>query len=123
VLLAGARSWDPGEEAFAAHVGIRAFSIDELSDAAALIAAVTETGAQSVYLHIDLDVLDPGEIAGLLDPEPFGLAASTLVSTIKAMRESFTLAGATVAAYAPASPAQTVDDAPTLLRIIGALAS
>ncbi|MFC5501165.1 arginase family protein [Lysinimonas soli] len=123
VLLVGARSWDPGEEAFAVEAGIRSFSVDELADATALVAAVAETGAQSVYLHIDLDVLDPGEIAGLLDPEPFGLAASSLVAAVKALRGPFVLAGATIAAYAPASPAETVDDAPTILRIIGALAS
>jgi arginase len=123
VLLAGERSWDPGEDEFAAAAGIRAFSVDDLADAATLVEAVTATGAESVYLHIDLDVLDPGEIAGLLDPEPFGLAASTLVATIRALRERFALAGATIAAYAPASSAETVDDAPTILRIIGALAT
>jgi arginase len=123
VLLAGERSWDPGEDEFAAAAGIRSFTVDELTDAAALVEAVAATGAEAVYVHIDLDVLDPGEIAGLLDPEPFGLAASTLVAAIRALRERFALAGATIAAYAPASPAETVDDAPTILRIIGALAA
>ncbi len=122
-LLAGARSWDPGEDAFVAESGIRAFTVDDLSAVSGLVAAVAETGAESVYLHIDLDVLDPGEIAGLLDPEPFGLAASTLVAAIKALRERFALAGATIAAYAPASTAEIVDDSPTILRIIGALAA
>ncbi len=123
VLLAGERSWDPAEDEFVAAVGIRAFSVDELTDAAALVEAVAASGAEAVYLHIDLDVLDPGEIAGLLDPEPFGLAASALVGAIKALRGRFDLAGATIAAYAPASPAEIVDDAPTILRIIGALAA
>jgi len=45
------------------------------------------------------------------------------VGAIRALRERFTLAGATIAAYAPASPAETVEDAPTILRIIGALAA
>lgn len=123
VLLAGERSWDPGEDAFVAEAGIRTLSVDDLADAATLVDAVAETGAESVYLHIDLDVLDPGEIAGLLDPEPFGLAASTLVTTIKALRARYTLAGATIAAYAPASESEAMDDAPTILRIIGALAA
>jgi arginase len=122
-LLAGARSWDAGEDAFATEVGIRAFAVEELADPSTLVSAVAETGAGSVYLHIDLDVLDPAEIAGLLDPEPFGLSVSTLVETIKALRERFDLAGATIAAYAPASTSEIVDDAPTLLRIIGALAA
>jgi arginase len=123
VVLAGERSWDDSEHAYATETGIRCLRVDELADAAALVDAVAATGARSVYVHIDLDVLDPAEIAGLLDPEPFGLAASTLVSTIKSLRARFTLAGATIASYAPASREDSVDDAPTILRIIGALAA
>ncbi|MEP6842441.1 MAG: arginase family protein [Pseudolysinimonas sp.] len=121
VLLAGARYWDPGEDAFAPEAGIRAFTVDEVSNPAVLVDAVAETDAQSVYLHIDLDVLDPAEIAGLLDPEPFGLSAAALVATIKALRARFTLAGATIASYAPAGPDDIANDAPTILRVIAAL--
>jgi len=121
VLIAGARSWDAGEDTFAAEAGIRSFSAEELNDPGGLVDAVANTGAESVYLHIDLDVLDPAEIAGLLDPEPFGLSAAALVAAIKALRARFTLAGATIAAYAPAGPDDIADDAPTILRVIAAL--
>jgi arginase len=121
VLLAGARSWDPGEDAFAAEVGIRALTVDELADPASLVDAVAATGAASVYLHIDLDVLDPSELAGLLDPEPFGVSAAGLAGAIKALRARFPLAGATIAAYAPAGDDDIADDAPTILRVIAAL--
>ncbi len=123
VFLAGARSWDPGEEVFAAKAGIRTFGVDELADPAALVEAVVASGAASVYLHVDLDVLDPAELAGLLDPEPFGLPASALVAAIKALTKRLPLSGATLAAYAPISEASKVDDAPTILRIVGALAA
>jgi arginase len=123
VTLAGARSWDPGEEAYAAEQGIRAFSVDELADPAALVEAVAATGATSVYLHVDLDVLDPAELGGLLDPEPFGLASTALIAAIKALTAKLPLAGATIAAYAPSSEAGRDDDAPTILRIVGALAT
>lgn len=123
VVLAGARSWDAGEQAYAAEAGIRAFGVDELDDPAALVEAVVATGATSVYLHVDLDVLDPAEFDGLLDPEPFGLTAAGLVTAIKAVTARLPLAGATLAAYAPGSEQGRIDDAPTLLRIVGALAS
>lgn len=121
VLLAGARSWDPGEDAYAAEAGIRAFTVAELTDPAALVDAVAETGAEAVYLHIDLDVLDPAELAGLLDPEPFGLSAAALAAAIRALRARFGLAGATIASYAPSAPDDIADDAPTILRVIAAL--
>ncbi|HWM34462.1 MAG TPA: arginase family protein [Pseudolysinimonas sp.] len=121
VVLAGARSWDEGEQVFAGESGIRALSVEELADPAALVEAVTATGAGAVYLHIDLDVLDPAEFAGLLDPEPFGLAPAALVAAITALTAALPLAGATIAAYAPASEEGRIDDAPTILRIVGAL--
>lgn len=121
VLLAGARSWDPGEDAFAAEAGIRSLSVEQLGDPAGLVDAVAETGAESIYLHIDLDVLDPGELLGLLDPEPFGLSGAALAAAIKALRARFELAGATIAAYAPANADEATEDAPTILRVIAAL--
>jgi arginase len=123
VFLAGARSWDPGEEVFASESGIRAFTVGELADPAALVEAVAASGAASVYLHIDLDVLDPSELAGLLDPEPFGLSATALVAAVKALTARLPMSGATLAAYAPGSEEGRIDDAPTLLRIVGALAA
>ncbi|HEX7835048.1 MAG TPA: arginase family protein, partial [Pseudolysinimonas sp.] len=80
-------------------------------------------GLDRVWLHVDLDVLDPSEFAGLLDPEPFGLPVAGLVAAIKALTTKLPLSGATLAAYAPNSEAGKIDDAPTLLRIVGALAS
>jgi len=123
VILAGARSWDEGEEAFVAETGLRAFAVSELADPSELVDAVAATGATAVYLHIDLDVLDPAELGGLLDPEPFGLSASALVAAVKALRARFVLAGAALTAYAPNSPdgEQAADDAATILRIIAAL--
>jgi arginase len=121
VFLAGARSWDPGEEAYAAQAGIRSYAVDELADPASLVAGVVDSGATAVYLHVDLDVLDPAEFSGLLDPEPFGLPVPGLVAAITALTEALPLAGATIAAYAPASEEGRIDDASTLLRIVGAL--
>ncbi|MFW8746031.1 arginase family protein, partial [Mesorhizobium japonicum] len=89
----------------------------------ALVAAGEASGATSVYLHVDLDVLDPAELRGLLDPAPFGVAASALTAAIRALVARFELAGATVASYAPTGPEDLADDGPTILRIIGALGS
>jgi arginase len=120
VVLAGARSWDAEEDRFATAESIASVAADAV-DGDALVAAVTASGADAVYLHVDLDVLDPGELRGLLDPEPFGVPAGRLTSAIRALVERFPLAGATVAAYAPAEPEDLADDGPTILRIIGAL--
>jgi arginase len=82
---------------------------------------VEATGAPSVYLHIDLDVLDPSEIEGVGFPEPFGMTATGLVACIAALLERWPLAGASILEFAPASPQDAVTDLPTILRLIGAL--
>ncbi|MCU1409555.1 MAG: Arginase [Rhodoglobus sp.] len=122
VVLAGARSFDPGEDAFVAERGIRAITADQVSPES-VIAAVEATGASTVYVHIDLDVLDPADITGLGAPEPFGVRATVLVETIRALLARFPLAGAGITEFAPASPEDAVEDLPTILRLIGALNS
>jgi arginase len=121
VILCGARDIDPAEAELIRERTVTSLSVDELGSPDALLAAVRATGANSFYLHIDLDVLDPATFDGLADLMPFGLSVEVLNRTITALREEFTLAGATIAGFAPASPEAATDDLPTILRIIGAL--
>jgi arginase len=121
IVLAGMRATDPGEDEYIAAAGIKSLGIEKLGSPKALLAALKATGAASVYLHIDLDVLDPAEIAGLSYPLPFGLETATLIALIRAVKTKFPIAGATIAQFSPASPEEAVDDLPTILRIIGAI--
>ena len=120
VLLVGARSWDPGEEAWIAERGIRSIPVDEASPDA-VRSALGASDASGVYVHVDLDVLDPAELRGLSDPEPFGLSTSQVLDAIGAARDALPLAGAGVCCYSPASDADVSDDMATILRIVGAL--
>ncbi len=120
VILAGCRAFDPAEDDCIAAHSLRCIEAGDVSGET-LIAAIEATGAASVYLHIDLDVLDPEDISGLGYPEPFGVRAGDLVDTVKAILERFPLAGAGITEFAPSSPADAVDDMPTILRLVGAL--
>lgn len=121
IVLAGIRATDEGEEDFIAAAGIPRIGVENLATADALLEAIAASGASSVYLHIDIDVLDPAEIAGLSDPVPFGITAANLTELIRAVKSRYPLAGASLAGFAPASPEAAVDDMGTLLRVIGAL--
>ena len=122
VVLAGARSYDDGEAQYIAAHHIASVDAQSISTET-LVAAVEATGATSVYIHIDVDVIDPSEFAGVGSPEPFGVGASALVDSIKGLLSRFTLAGAGITEFAPSSAASAVDDLPTLLRLVGALAA
>ncbi|WP_341952398.1 arginase family protein [Salinibacterium sp. TMP30] len=122
LILAGVRSADPEEDAYIQDAGIRSIGVIEFS-ADALLEAIAATGADSVYLHIDLDVLDPADFAGLGSPVPFGISPTLLAETIRAVVAKYPLAGAGITEFAPASITQAADDLPTILRLIGAITS
>lgn len=122
LVLVATRAWDPEEEAFVAAHGITVVSADELSSPDALADAVAATGASRVHVHVDLDALDPAEIGGVAQAVPFGARTADLVASIRRLKETTPLAGATLTEFSPASPAAAVDDLGTILRLIGALA-
>lgn len=121
VVLAGTRAFDEAEAEFVAATGIAHVPCDELSDPARLLDAIESTGGGRVYVHIDVDVLDPASCAALGFPEPFGLDPATLVTLIGAIRERWPVAGAGLTEFAPESAASAADDLPTILRLLSAL--
>lgn len=122
VVLVATRSYDDAELEAIEAVGIRVVPADAVSDPDALAEAVAATGADSVYIHVDVDALDPAELAGNAHPEPFGVRVADLTAAIGALRAAVPLVGATLAGYSPASPDAATDDLGALLRIVGALA-
>lgn len=118
-VLAGAREFDDAEWALVEAAQLRTLTVADLADPATAAAAVA--GASAVYIHIDLDVLDPAVLAGLAMPVPFGLSLAELTAAIAAIRSVAPLAGASLAGFAPSSPAAAADDLGTILRILGAL--
>ncbi|RJQ85333.1 arginase family protein [Amycolatopsis panacis] len=74
VVLSGTRVLDPAEEqAIAAGLAVQD---DDVAG------ALRSAGADQVYLHLDLDVLDPAEFGGLNCPEPGGHTIGELVEAI-----------------------------------------
>jgi arginase len=122
VVLVGARERDAAEEAYIQRTGIRDLPAQELADPAALAAAVAATGATRVYVHLDLDVLDPADFAGSAWGVPFGARVSDLVASLQRLRDEMPIVGATIAGFAPPSAEAAVDDLGAILRLIGAVA-
>lgn len=120
VVTLGVRAVDEAEPA--RHEGIVGISADAVSDADAIAAAVKATGASKVWVHIDVDVLDPSEFEGVSSAAPFGVTVAALAAAIRRVREEVPLAGATIAGFAPRSPVDAVQDLGAVLRLIGAVA-
>jgi arginase len=120
LALVGVRDIDAAESAFIDAHGIPTIAADGLV-ADQVVEQVAAMDVTSVYIHIDLDVLDLGELNGLTAPQPFGMSTSALLGVVRALTSKFELAGAGIASFAPATTEQAEDDLPTLLRLIGAL--
>jgi arginase len=117
VVLVGTRTVDEAEDAFLAGSGVRLLPPDASAEQVGEAAA----GWDEIYVHVDLDVLDPVEFEGLLDPQPFGMAPAALTAAITAAVGGRRLAGAGVAMFAPASEEAAGRDLPTILRILSAI--
>jgi arginase len=74
-LLVGARDLDPPEERFLAGSAIRRYPVP------ALTAEVVPDGP--LVLHVDLDVIDPAELPGLLFPAAGGPSTSQVVDAVR----------------------------------------
>lgn len=122
VVLVGARERDPAEEVELATSPLRDLPADALADPDALAREVAATGASRVYVHIDLDALDPAEFTGSSWAIPFGVRVGDLVAALQRLKASVPIAGATIAGFAPPSPDAAVDDLGAILRLVGAVA-
>ncbi len=120
VILAGTRAFDQPEVEWLERSGFSKLDAESFS-AASLVEAVGSTGCESVYLHIDLDVIDPSGFASVGFPEPFGLDLTVLLDAVRALAAKFKIAGAGICEFAPSSEENAANDMTTILRIIAAL--
>ena len=99
VLLIGSRDLEPTEADLLDRVGVV-----RASGTVGLLPLVTEfaKGLSGVYLHFDLDVLDPAEaIANQWTPKG-GLLLDQLIEAVKNIRESVPIAGFGFGSFDPA---------------------
>jgi arginase len=89
IVLAGARDLDPPEERYLAASAIRQ------RDVAGLAAA--DLPGLPLYVHVDLDVLDPDEAPGLRFPTPGGPSAAQLAGALRMLLDTGRVAAITLA--------------------------
>jgi arginase len=86
----GLRSLDPPEAEYIEARGIRVLPVSE----PCRVAEGWETSP--LYVHLDLDVLDPEDYPNVKCPEPGGLGVASLAATLRALAASGRLVGMSV---------------------------
>jgi arginase len=114
VILAGVRSYEAGQREYIERAGIRSYPVDAIERA-------LDGLAGPVYVHVDLDVLDPAEFASTCYPEPDGLPVQRLIDLLSGVHD---VAGASITEHAPRDDddADREREAEVIARIGSALA-
>lgn len=102
VVLAGVRELDPPEAAFAEARGLARVSADDLNARpTALGDRLLERGARKLYLHLDLDVLDPADFGALGWPTAGGVTLAALLAVLGDLHGRFEVVGGGLTEYLP----------------------
>ena len=105
IVLIGARDLDAGEEDWLAESPVRVVRAEALQSiglaviAAPLARVVADTA--DVYLHVDLDALDPADAPATGYPTPGGLTPDTLAAVLRLAVQRFHVRALAVTNYDP----------------------
>ena len=99
IILAGVRDLDRDEVVFVSDTAISRFSPSDLLVPDRVTGRVRATGFTKVYIHLDLDVIDPIEFPDALMRTPGGPTIDQVVDTIRHLDASFDVVGFSVVEF------------------------
>ena len=107
VILAGIRSFEPGQREYIEHARIRCYPVEHIERA-------LDDVSGPVYVHVDLDVLDPAEFTSTCYPEPDGVPSHRLIDLLAGVDD---IVGASLTEHAPPDDADVESDDDVLRRL------
>ena len=103
IVLAGARDLDRDEITFVSNAAISLLTPADVMVPDRVAGRIRSGGFTRVYLHLDLDVLDPGEFPDSLISTPRGLSTDNVVAVIHDLAVQFEVVGFSVVEFRPRS--------------------
>ncbi|SEU36254.1 arginase family protein [Nonomuraea wenchangensis] len=110
VIIAGERAGDPSEHEYLAKTGLRRYGVDDLE-------RVLDGLRGPVYVHIDLDVLEPAAFGATCYPEPDGVRPQRLADLVSQVDD---IVGAAITEYAPSGDDDADPGEAEIIRLLGA---
>jgi arginase len=99
VFLAGTRDLDPPERELVATARISVTAPSALATPEGLIHEIASRGFTRVYLHLDLDALDPTDFSDTLIPTADGPALADVRRLIGRLAATFSVVGSSIVEY------------------------
>ncbi|MEN8238596.1 MAG: arginase family protein, partial [Actinomycetota bacterium] len=96
VVLVDARDLDEGEDAAVAASGMKVLSVDD-------VAGETPRSGP-IYVHVDLDVVDPDDLPAMNYPAPGGPRAESVRAAVEHLASTGRVVAASVSSWNPQLP-------------------
>lgn len=100
LILIGTRDLDFPEEDYVKENNITTFPV-ELIQKDAILDAIKKIGFDNVYIHIDLDVLEPTIFPSVTCPTPNGIDFKKLNDTLVHIKNNYNIVGLSLLEYSP----------------------
>lgn len=103
IFLVGTREIDSPEQAFISHNRLRIFSVNSVNQGQnyPLLSAISAAGFRKLYIHLDLDVLEPTSFPHVVCRTPKGISIDPLKQLLSALIDRFEVVGASVLEFLP----------------------
>jgi arginase len=122
IVFAGVRELDAPEQTFLEqHEMIRLSAASLRNNPNALANEVLEANSKNLYIHFDLDVLEPLQFDGARYPTPNGLTLETVIDVIQSLAGAYNIVGVALTEFAPKNLEHAHALQPKLERILEVL--
>jgi arginase len=102
LFLVGCRDLDPPERLFVEREKIRLFSVEDIRQRPSdIINSIKDRGFEKIYIHIDLDVLDPQQFPFVKCPTPEGVSFEALLRLVNELKDNFQILGFSIVEFCP----------------------
>jgi arginase len=103
IVLAGTRDLDRDEATFASDTAVSLLTPADLLVPDRVAGRIRAAGYTRLYVHLDLDVLDPAEFPDALIRTPGGVSMDVIADTIRSLASAFDIVGFSVVEFRPRS--------------------
>ena len=101
VILAGTRDLDRDEATFISDAAISMLTPADLLVPDRIAGRVRAAGFTKLYIHLDLDVIDPADFADALMHTPGGVSMEQVGETVRELARAFDVVGFSIVEFSP----------------------